>query len=313
MFLFLLHSYVCIVIIFRRGTLLMKMFKLWLSATRPKTLWAAVSPVIIGLAMAWDAGQFNWAAAAVTLLTALLIQIGTNFANDYYDYIKGADTEERFGPQRLTQAKLVKPQTMKNAFILVFMLAFLCGLYLVFVGGWPILLIGIFSILFGILYTGGPYPLGYNGLGEIFVFVFFGPVAVAGTYYIHTHQINSVVIAAGIAPGLIASAILVVNNLRDIKSDALAHKKTVAVRFGEKFTQVEYLLIMIFAALTPFIIFLIYDKGIYSLFSSLFIIFAIPSIKKVFSIKGKLLNEVLSETGKLLLIYTIIFSLGWIF
>ena len=289
----------------------MKDLKLWIGAARPKTLWAAVSPVIIGVAMAFEAGEVHWIAAAITLFTAVLIQIGTNFANDYYDFVKGADTKERHGPQRLTQAKLVEPQTMKKAFIAVFMLAFICGLYLVYVGGWPILLIGLFSILFGVLYTGGPYPLGYNGLGDIFVFIFFGPIAVGGAYYIHTHRFDPLVLIAGIAPGLIASAILVVNNLRDIETDAKADKKTLAVRFGEGFTRAEYVLLLLFAALTPFIIYNISGKGLYALAASLFLIPSIPAIKKIFSEKGPALNVVLAETGKLLLIYSLIFSVGW--
>ena len=290
----------------------METFKLWFGAARPKTLWAAVSPVIIGIAMAYEAGEVHWIAAVVTLLTAVLIQIGTNFANDYYDFVKGADTAERHGPQRLTQAKLVKPHTMKKAFIAVFATAFVCGLYLVYVGGWPILLIGLFSILFGILYTGGPYPLGYNGLGDIFVFIFFGPVAVGGTYYIHTHRFDPVVLTAGIAPGLIASAILVVNNLRDIKTDARASKKTLAVRFGEGFTKAEYILLLLFAAITPVLTYNLSGKGIYALFASLFLIPAIPAIKRIFTDKGSALNAVLGETGKLLLIYSLIFSAGWV-
>ncbi len=263
--------------------------------------------------MAYEVGMVHWAPAFITVLTAVLIQIGTNFANDYYDYIKGADTEERHGPQRLTQAKLVKPQTMKKAFIAVFTVAFLCGLYLVFAGGWPVLVIGLLSILFGILYTGGPYPLGYNGLGDIFVVIFFGPVAVGGTYYINTHQINVLVLIAGIAPGLIASAVLVVNNLRDIKTDAKAGKKTLAVRFGERFTQWEYLFLLLFSALIPFIVYALSRKNLYVLSASLFLVPALPVIKKIFSEKGSALNAALGDTGKLLLIYSVLFSAGWLF
>jgi 1,4-dihydroxy-2-naphthoate octaprenyltransferase len=287
--------------------------KLWIQAARPKTLWAAVSPVLIGLAMASKAGRLNLPAALATVITALLIQIATNFANDYYDFIKGADNEKRYGPQRLTQAELVKPQTMKKAFIITFLAAFLCGLYLVYVGGLPILLIGVFSILFGILYTGGPYPLGYNGLGELFVFIFFGPVAVGGTYYIHTQRVDSAVLLAGIAPGLISAAILVVNNLRDIKTDAGAGKKTLAVRFGARFTKMEYLLLLISSALIPFAVFLTAGGGVYALFASFYILLAIPALKKTFTKTGSDLNEVLAETGRLLLIYSLIFSIGWLF
>ncbi|RMF56518.1 MAG: 1,4-dihydroxy-2-naphthoate octaprenyltransferase, partial [Calditrichaeota bacterium] len=200
----------------------MKQWKVWLMASRPRTLGAAIAPVLMGLSMAYADMGLHMPSAIATLICALLIQIGTNFANDYYDFVQGADTGERLGPTRATQAGLVTPQAMKKAFIMVFSVAFLIGLYLIWRGGWPIFLIGVLSILFGILYTGGPYPLGYNGLADIFVLIFFGPVAVGGTYYLQTLQINGLVLIAGLAPGLISTALLTVNNLRDVITDRQA-------------------------------------------------------------------------------------------
>ena len=190
--------------------------KIWITASRPKTLWAAFSPVIIGTAMAYGEGKVHWLSAFLAAVGAILIQIGTNFSNDYYDYFRGVDKKERLGPLRVTQAGLVKPETMKRATILIFSLAFISGLYLIYRGGWPVLIIGLLSILFGILYTAGPYPLGYNGLGDIFVLIFFGLVAVGGTYYVQALEINKLVLLAGLSPGLFSTAILTVNNLRDI-------------------------------------------------------------------------------------------------
>ena len=207
--------------------------QVWLSAIRPKTLGAAVSPILIGTTMAFADGKGHALAALAALLGALLIQIGTNFSNDYYDYIKGADTEERLGPVRVTQSGQVRPKTMLRNFVMVFGLATLVGIYLVFRGGWPVVIIGILSIASGILYTGGPWPLGYLGLGDLFVLIFFGPVAVAGTFYVQALEITPVVIFAGLGPGLLATALLAVNNLRDEPTDKKVGKLTLAVRFGQ--------------------------------------------------------------------------------
>lgn len=286
---------------------------IWWLAIRPKTLWAAAAPVLMGTAMALDGGNFHLWAALAALLGALLIQIGTNFANDYFDYVQGADTGDRLGPTRATQAGLVNPETMKKAFILVFAIAFISGLYLIWRGGWPILAIGLLSILFGILYTGGPYPLGYNGLGDIFVLIFFGPVAVGGTYYVQALDITTPVIIAGLAPGLISSALLTVNNLRDVHTDRDAGKRTLVVRFGIPFGRIEYLISIIAACLLPILLVRMTNDNYYSLLTILVLLIAIPSIKTVFQISGDArLNKVLADTGKLLFIYSAIFSIGWV-
>lgn len=291
-----------------------KKFKIWLEAARPKTLWAAVAPVIIGTAMAFSDGKFHMVSALVALIGAILIQIGTNFANDYFDFKKGADTRDRIGPVRATGAGLVKPGVMRAAFILIFMAAFIIGLYLIYRAGWPLLLIGLLSIIFGVLYTGGPYPLGYNGLGDIFVLIFFGPVAVGATYYVQALEITMPVILAGLSPGLISTALLTVNNLRDINSDRKAGKKTLAVRFGVFFTRMEYLITIILAScIVPLVLIFIEPHHPYALAGIVVFLFALPSIKAVFlnEINAEL-NKVLGATGKILLLYSIIFSLGWI-
>ena len=186
----------------------------WILAARPKTLWAAVAPVVVGTAMAYDAQRQHWPSALIALLCSVLIQIGTNLANDYFDHQKGADTPQRQGPLRVTQAGIISPRAMRRGIILVFAAACLAGLVLVWRGGWPIALIGISCILSGVLYTGGPYPLGYIGLGDLFVLIFFGPVAVGGTYYVQALAMEPVILLAGLGPGLLTTAILTVNNLR---------------------------------------------------------------------------------------------------
>ncbi len=287
--------------------------KIWLQAARPKTLWAAVAPVLIGTVMAWSDNRFDGLIALLTFAATILIQIGTNFANDYYDFIKGADTGDRIGPQRITQSGLVEPRTTFIAFSLLFTLAFVCGLYLIYTGGWPILVIGILSIAFGILYTGGPYPLGYNGLGDLFVLIFFGPVAVAGTYYLQAHTITWPVFLAGFSPGLLSTALLTVNNLRDIHTDKKAGKRTLAVRFGAGFARWEYLFSVMLACTMPVFLLLLTRDHPFSLATLLILGIAIPMVRSVFSMEiGPGLNEILGKTGRLLFIYSVVFSIGWL-
>ncbi len=288
-------------------------WQIWIQASRPKTLWAAVAPVIIGTAMAFADGKGHWPSALLATLGAVLIQIGTNFANDYFDFHKGADEGERLGPLRVTQAGLVSPATIKRATVLVFTLAFLSGLYLIWRGGLPILIIGLLSILFGVLYTGGPYPLGYYGLGDIFVLIFFGLVAVGGTYYVQAREIHWYVLVAGIAPGLFSTALLTVNNLRDIYSDREAGKRTLAVRFGETFARFEYLFCIVVASLMPVVLVALTGRHWLSLLASLVMVAAMGSMRIILKEKpGRIFNQVLADTGKWLLIYSLLFSLGWV-
>ncbi len=288
-------------------------WRLWILACRPKTLWAAVAPVIIGTALAIDAGGAHWLAALAALTSALFIQMGTNLANDYFDFKKGADTAERLGPTRVTQTGLLTPEQVKTAAHLAFKISFLIGVYLVIRGGWPIVIIGLLSIFFGIIYTGGPFPLAYKGLGEIFVLIFFGPVAVGGTYYVQTLGINWPVIWAGFAPGLLSVAILTVNNLRDIKSDTAAGKKTLAVRWGASFSKIQYTLTIFLASVIPVIISLETDSHPFAALAAVTILMALPLLKKIFTFQyGQELNQVLESTGRLLLLYSLLFSLGWL-
>ena len=256
-------------------------FGIWLAAIRPKTLGAALAPVLVGTAMAWDVDGFHALSATCALLCALLIQVGTNFSNDYVDYQKGADTSERKGPLRVTQAGLVTPATMKRATALVFGLAFVIGLYLVWRGGWPILLIGVLSICSGILYTVGRYSLAYLGLADLFVLIFFGPVAVGGTYYVQALEISATVLVVGLAPGFLATAILLINNIRDIEEDRVAGKKTLVVRLGKSFGIGLYAICVTVAVLIPLSLYLITNQHPWAISVLLIVIFALPIIHKL--------------------------------
>ncbi|HZP59930.1 MAG TPA: 1,4-dihydroxy-2-naphthoate polyprenyltransferase [Opitutaceae bacterium] len=214
--------------------------QIWIAAARPRTLPAAVAPVLAGSALAWHAGAFHAPAAAACLGFALLVQIGTNFANDYYDFVKGADTAERVGPRRAVAAGLIAPATMRVAMGVTFAAAFALGLTLLRYGGWPLLGIGVVSIACGLAYTGGPFPLGYHGLGDIFVFIFFGLVAVDATFFVQAGYISAEAILTGTAVGALAVNILLVNNYRDAETDAKAGKRTLVVRLGKKFARAQF-------------------------------------------------------------------------
>jgi 1,4-dihydroxy-2-naphthoate octaprenyltransferase len=289
-------------------------WKIWLMAARPRTLGAALAPVMIGTALAFGDGYRAWLAALAAALGATLIQIGTNFANDYFDFIKGTDTAERLGPTRVTQAGLMSPLKIRNAFLLTFALCGLPGLYLIYIGGWPILLLGLLSIASGILYTAGPFALAYIGLGDLFVLIFFGFAATLGTYYVQTGTISQPAVLASVAPGLLSMAILTVNNLRDRLTDTASRKRTLVVRFGPDFARVEYLCCWFGAAAMPWLIYFTTPaKAPFSLLASGVIVLAIPAIRKVLELDANpALNPILGQTGKLLLIYSLIFSVGWL-
>jgi len=225
--------------------------QVWLSAARPRTLPAAVAPVLVGAALAWRDGVFDAGAASLCLAFALLVQIGTNFANDYYDYIHGADTVARVGPRRAVAAGLVSPAVMKRAMWFVFAAAFLSGLGLIAWGGPWLIVIGVASILCGIAYTGGPWPLAYNGLGDLFVFIFFGLVAVAATYFVQAGRVTVDALLLGVPIGLLAANILVVNNYRDIDTDRAAGKKTLVVRFGRAAARWQHFVSALIAFAVP--------------------------------------------------------------
>lgn len=287
--------------------------QVWVMAIRPKTLGAAIAPVLMGTAMAWTAGGFHATAAVCALLGAILIQIGTNFSNDYADFLKGADTADRKGPLRVTQAGLVSPETMKRATVLVFGLAVVAGLYLIWRGGWPVLLIGVLSIIAGVVYTVGRYSLAYLGLADLFVLIFFGPVAVGGTFYVQTLEINAVVLIAGLAPGFLSMAILLVNNIRDVDEDRQAGKRTLIVRAGRPFGIGLYVFCFLAAASIPVLLFLRSGMHPWATIAALVVGLALPLIKKLSSETSSIaLNPLLGATGRLLLIYSILFSIGWV-
>jgi 1,4-dihydroxy-2-naphthoate octaprenyltransferase len=225
----------------------------WVMASRPRTLTAAAAPVVLGTGLAIGRDGFSLGPAVVALLGALLIQVGTNLANDYYDHIRGGDTADRVGPIRVTEAGIIPPETVRNGAFLVLGMALLLGCYLVWVGGFPVVLIGLTSLVCALAYTGGPFPLAYHGLGDLFVFVFFGLVAVGGTYWVQAGAFGAEVLLAGAGIGALATAILVVNNLRDIKTDAQAGKRTLAVRIGLTGTKVEFALLLVLGFAVPFL------------------------------------------------------------
>jgi len=285
-------------------------FSIWVEAARPKTLPASIVPVLTGAAIASSDKGISWFLLLMILLTALAIQLTTNFVNDLYDHLKGADNETRTGPTRATQAGLVSPEQMRNASLIAIASAFVLGSYLVWQGGWPILIIGLLSVVFAVAYTAGPLPLAYLGLGDIFVFIFFGPVAVAGTTYLFTGEYSPTAALAGCALGSISTGILTVNNLRDYESDKAALKKTLVVRFGRSFGKLEYLASLIFAAIIPPAL---YTKGLagpWILAASASLLLSIPLILNV--LKEQNLNETLAATGKLLVVFGLVFSVAWL-
>jgi 1,4-dihydroxy-2-naphthoate polyprenyltransferase len=293
--------------------------EVWLTAARPKTLPAAAAPVLVGIALAVEAGVFHALAAACALLGAVLIQVGTNYANDYQDFLKGADTEERKGPLRVTAAGLASPEAVKRAAIVAFTLAVVAGLYLIWRGGWPILAIGVLSILFGALYTGGRYSLAYLGIADVFVLVFFGPVAVAGTYYVQAvGDLDAlahlpVAALAGLGPGFLATAILLANNVRDVREDRLAGKRTLVVRFGRDFGVALYGACFVMASLVPVVLWLWTDASPWTMAASLVLVLGIRNTRTLVATSAyEQVGPVLGRTAGALLLYSVLFSVGWV-
>ena len=285
-------------------------WRAWGLAIRPKTLPAAASGVVMGCALAWRDGVFQFGPALACLLAALLLQIGSNLANDVFDFERGTDTPERLGPTRVTLAGMLTPGQVKMGMVVVFGAAALLGLYLAFVAGWPVIWIGLAAILAAVAYTGGPFPLGYHGLGEVFVFIFFGVAAVAGTYFVQAGSVTPAAWWMTVPPGLIVTAILIVNNLRDIENDSKGGKHTVAVRLGERNTRMEYLLCMLGAyVVIPVAAWL----GLVPWFSLLAwgsLPLAIKSTRVVFRERGRPLNAALAATGQTALVFSLLFWLG---
>lgn len=282
-------------------------------AARPKTLGAAIAPVLLGTAMAYDAGALHIPSALLALIGAVLIQVGVNYHNDYADYVKGTDTADRVGPTRVTQAGFVAPDTMRRATFVVFGLAVLAGGYLIIRGGWPVLLIGVLSIASAVLYTAGPYALSDTGLADLFVLVFFGPVAVGGTYYVQALSVAWPVLVAGIGPGLLSEAILLVNNIRDMDGDRAAGKQTLPVRFGRRFGVTLYAACVVGAALVPVVLVAGLGAHPWALGALLVVPLAIVPIRTLArEQQPERLNPLLAATGRLLVLYSVLFAVGWV-
>lgn len=285
--------------------------RLWLLAARPATLPAAIAPVLVGGGLAGHVDGFRLLPFLAALVGALLIQVGTNLANDYFDFKKGADTEARLGPVRVTQSGLLSERMVFRAMLLVFGLAVLIGLYLVLVGGLPILVIGVLSIVSGVAYTGGPYPLGYHGLGDLFVFVFFGLVAVSGTYDVQTGHFTLLVLLCAVPMGLLITAILVANNVRDIETDRLAGKYTLAVRLGRRGTRIYYRLLLIVAYLVPLLLVVTRQLAWPALLPILTVPLAVRTSRIVATREdGPSLIAALKMTGIVQLLFGVLFSIG---
>jgi 1,4-dihydroxy-2-naphthoate octaprenyltransferase len=288
--------------------------KVWLLAARPRTLPAAVAPVLVGSALAFHAGHFRPLPALLCLVFALLAQVAANFANDYFDFVKGADGAARVGPRRAVASGLVSPEAMRRATWGVCSAAFLVGLGLLPFGGWPLLLVGISSLLCAVAYTGGPYPLGYHGLGDIFVFLFFGLVAVGATSFVQTGLLSSDALLAGTAVGLLAANILVVNNFRDVETDRAAGKRTLVVRFGRGFAKLQFCSSHSAALLLP-VLFL--SRGYYPplILGFSFVVLSIIALRQCLSLRAKRspteLISLLGQSGLYLAAYAACLSF-WI-
>ncbi len=285
-------------------------FESWILASRPKTLLAAVVPVIVGSALAINKGKFVLLYSFIALLCSILIQVGTNYVNDLYDFLKGADTIKRKGPLRVLSNGLISVTEMKVGSVLVFFTAFLLGLYLVFVGGKIVLIIGILSIIAGIAYTAGPFPLAYNGLGDLFVFIFFGVVGTMGTYFIQTKEFSLLSFLTSIPVGALITNILVVNNFRDIEEDKNAGKKTLAVILGKNFARYQFILLTIFSFLIPAALFFIYDFHFWIFLPYVTIPLAYKLVTMLYNLEGFQLNKTLELTARFSALFGILFAVG---
>ncbi len=282
----------------------------WLLAARPKTLPAAAAPVIIGSAVAFVEHNFRLLPALAALIGALLLQIGANIANDVFDFQKGSDTKDRLGPLRVTQEGLLSPRQVKTGMWITFILAALCGIYMALVSSWLILLVGFFAILAAIAYSGGPFAYGYKGLGEIFVFIFFGFVAVCGTYYAQAIYVSQLAIFSSIPVGLFIVSILVVNNLRDIESDRASNKNTLAVKFGDVWVRQEFVGLLAFAYLVVFLLGISDIASPWIMISWISLPMIFPLAQSVINDHGRILNKTLAGTGKVTLIFSLLYATG---
>ena len=285
-------------------------FDAWILASRPRTLAAALVPVLVGTAVAIHDMKFKPLAAFIALICALLIQIGTNFVNDLFDFLHGTDKKDRLGPQRAAASGMLSAFEMKLGIYISFGLSLLFGLYLISLGGWFILIIGVVSILAGIAYTAGPFPLAYNGLGDIAVFLFFGFVGTVGTYYVQSGIVTAMAFWSSVPVGALITNILVVNNYRDREEDRSNGKNTLIVIFGEKFGRLQYLFFMIISYLIPVIVYFTFKRDIFVFLPLLSLPLSIKLIKMIYTLSGSELNKTLELTAKLSALYGLLFAAG---
>jgi len=286
-------------------------FQAWMLAVRPKTLPAGAVPVVLASALAAADGRFRLVPAIVALVCALGIQIATNFINEIYDFRKGADTGDRLGPTRTVAAGIISERTMITVSATLMAGVFLLGLYLVAVAGWPILLVGVLSLLFAWAYTGGPFPIAYSGLGDVFVFIFFGLVAVGGAYYVQALALPLPVLVAAAAPGAFSVNILLVNNIRDIQTDRKVGKMTLPARIGASRARMLYVVLTVLAYAVPLVM-VMAGYPVWCLLSLLSIPLAVGMVRRLYASEGRELNMVLAGTGKVLTVHGLLFSAGLI-
>lgn len=282
----------------------------WLMAIRPATLTAAAAPVLVGTAVAQEADAFRAGPALAALAGAFLLQVAANLANDLFDFEKGADNADRLGPTRVVQAGLLSPRAVRRGMILTLGLAFLVGLYLVWVAGLVIVFIGLLSIAAAVAYTGGPYPLAYHGLGDVAVFIFFGFVAVCGTAFVQAGHVPALAWYAAVPMGALTTAILVVNNVRDIETDAATGKRTLAVRLGRRGAVGEYAVLLAVAYAVPLGLVLAGRLSAWGLLPLASAPLAAPLLRRVRLERGRALNPALGGTARLLFVYGALFALG---
>jgi 1,4-dihydroxy-2-naphthoate octaprenyltransferase len=285
--------------------------RIWILASRPRTLPAAIAPVLVGTALAAAEDEFRVLPFIAALVGSIFIQIGTNLSNDYSDARRGADTEERLGPVRVTAGGLMPPRHVLVGTYVAFGVAVAAGLYLAAVAGWELLVVGVASILAGVLYTGGPRPYGYEGLGELFVFVFFGIVAVVGSYYVQTEELRWEAFALAVPVGLLSSAILVVNNVRDIDTDRRAGKRTLAVKLGRERARRLFTAMIVLSFAAPIATFAFGGLTAWLLVTLAAVPLAVPLVRTVSSRSdGPALNAALAGTGRLLAVFSLLLSAG---
>ena len=287
--------------------------KLWIQAARPWTLGVAISPILMGTVIAHTESGIQWLAALAALFGGIFIQVGTNLANDFFDFKKGADTESRVGPQRVTQSGLIAPETVRNGFIASFGIAFILGIYLVYLGGWPIVTIGLLALFLGVIYTGGPFPLAYYGLAELPAFLFFGPIACATTTYLQTGTWSTAALIAGSSAGFFSVALLSINNLRDYKEDRKVGKRTLIALFGRRFGVIEYGFSILTATLLPLVLWFVSPQHSMVGITAISSLMALHALRIAVNYKASAeLYAVLKMTSKLQIIFTVIFMIAWV-